>query len=137
MWAVIITVALFASLELSSLLILRRIQKQIDGLSITTTPFWAVFQREVAESLHHPHAESQELDRYLEKLEMLTLTDEETETLESLLKSKAGDKNETQKERDRAELLLFAMPRVVSERKDAEKLLEIRRNQRATDAEAD
>jgi hypothetical protein len=78
------------------------------------SPFWRVFQTEVADTLHHPHPESRELDGLLEKLEALTMTDSERDRLVQLLREIADDPNS--EERSRAEFLLFAMPRVVRER---------------------
>jgi len=78
---------------------------------------WAALQVELAETLHHPHPESQELDRLLEKLATFTVTglstisDRDRIRLTSLLREKVDDQNQTKEERIRAEFLLFAMPR--------------------------
>ncbi len=84
--------------------------------AIAYKPFWKVFQSGVADSLHHPHPESEELDSLLEKLENLTIDQWGTDRLKVLLREKAQDARQTPEERNRAEFLLFALPMVVRER---------------------
>jgi len=81
-------------------------------------PFWTILQTQMADSLHHPHPESRELDRLLEKLENrpTNLLTDERARLEELLREKAADLNESKDERNRAEFLLFAMREVVKEK---------------------
>jgi len=97
---------------LSILSMLWRMERQVP-------PFWSVFQKKVVASLHHPHPESAELDTYLEELESLTISDSRRSELVALLEAKRDNPNESSDERERAEILLFAMPRVVKEREDA------------------
>ena len=82
-------------------------------------PFWEILQTKMAEALHHPH--TPELDGLLEKLENkpTLITPLERARLESLLREKANDPNETKDERNRAEFLLFAMREVVLEKTSA------------------
>ncbi len=84
--------------------------------AVTYKPFWKVFQSGVADSLHHPHPESEELDNLLEKLENLTIDQWGTDRLKMLLRHKAQDTKQSPEERNRAEFLLFALPMVVRER---------------------
>ena len=86
---------------------------------MSVAPFWEVLQTQMADSLHHPHPESRELDKLLEELEALTLTPGRRLKLESLLRQKAADTKEGKDERNRAEFLLFAMREVVSSKKAA------------------
>ncbi len=88
--------------------------------AVTYKPFWKVFQSGVADSLHHPHPESEELDRLLEQLENLTIDQWGTARLKVMLREKASDTKETPEERNRAEFLLFALPMVVREREAME-----------------
>ena len=83
---------------------------------MSVAPFWEVLQTKMAESLHHPHPESLELDKLLEELENLTLTPERRHRLEELLRHKASNDRETKDERNRAEFLLLAMREVVLEK---------------------
>lgn len=78
---------------------------------------WAALQSELAETLHHPHPESREMDKLLEKLATFTVTglseisEEDRARLTVLLREKVDDPNQRKEERIRAEFLLFAMPR--------------------------
>jgi len=82
---------------------------------------WSDLQRELAETLHKPHPESQELDRLLEKLEIFTaqgvstISEEERKKLTLLLIRKKDDKKQPKDDRLRAEFLLIAMPRAQME----------------------
>jgi hypothetical protein len=82
---------------------------------VNSRPFWKAIQRGVAESLHHPHPESREMDKLLEQLENLTLDQWGTTRLKAMLRQKADNPDESPEERNRAEFLLFAMPMVVNE----------------------
>ncbi len=84
--------------------------------AVAYKPFWKAFQSGVADSLHHPHPESKELDRLLEQLENLTIDQWGTARLKALLREKANDNKQSPEERNRAEFLLFALPMVVRER---------------------
>jgi hypothetical protein len=78
---------------------------------------WASLQAELAQTLHHPHPESQEMDRLLERLQDFTLagvssiSEVDRIRLTQLLRDKVDDPNQKKEERVRAEFLLFAMPR--------------------------
>ena len=85
---------------------------------MSVAPFWEILQTQMADALHHPHPESRELDRLLEKLENkpTDIKDYERLRLEELLREKAQDTTQAKDERNRAEFLLFAMREVVLER---------------------
>lgn len=85
-------------------------------VALAYKPFWKAFQSGVADSLHHPHPESREMDKLLEQLENLTIDAKGTKRLKTLLREKSKDPNEPPDERNRAQFLLFAMPMVVKER---------------------
>ncbi len=97
------------------LALLWKIQGRLTILETQVTPLWSSLQKEVADALHHPHPESQEMDKLLEKLEALVITAEERSQLEKLLHRISRDTLQSEGERRRAELLLFLMPRVVRE----------------------
>jgi hypothetical protein len=91
---------------------------------LATSPFftsWVRLQSELADTLHHPHPEAQEMDSLLEELEKVTtfgvstITTEDRTRLTALLRERMDDPNQTESERTRAELLLFAMRRVQQE----------------------
>lgn len=81
---------------------------------VSMPPFWKTFQTKVVSKLHHPHPESKELDNLMEKLESLTLSVEEKCRLKVMLQKITEDPKSD--ERDLAQLLLIAMPRVSRER---------------------
>jgi hypothetical protein len=103
------------TISLAILGLLWKIQGRISILETQVTPLWAILQKEVADSLHHPHPESERMDYLLEKLEQLSITPEETAELKALARAKADDPNQSPIERERAETLLFIMPKVVNE----------------------
>jgi hypothetical protein len=94
-----------------------KINTRLTTLETQVSPLWSALQKEIADTLHHPHPESRELDKLLEDLEHLRLTPEKTIRLKILLREKADDTNEDADERRRAELLLFVMSKVVIEAK--------------------
>lgn len=120
---IIVLLAACVAIGLIVVLMQWQLQSRLVALEKRTPPFWAVLQRHVSNALHHPHPESQVLDRLIEKLESLEITDEETRELEDLLKAKVEDVNEADNERERASLLLFVMPRALKERADAGALI--------------
>ncbi len=89
---------------------------------------WSKLQKELADTLHHPHPESAEMDKLLEKLETFAVTgiseisDQDRARLTKLLRERVDDENQTQAERIRAEFLLFAMPRARKEQEDLAQL---------------
>lgn len=103
-------------LVLCALSILWRMKRALDR---QMTPFWGALQSKVLKSLHHPHPESQPLDRLLEGLEGGTLSLAKQLELEELLRSKRDDAGETDGERERAATLLRVMPLAVQEKADA------------------
>ena len=105
----------------SILLLLYKIGNRLSVLEIQVTPLWATLQKQVADALHHPHSKDKETDGLLEKLEALTLTQEERGRLEVLLKTKTTNPEESDQEKKRADLLLFLMPRAVQEEADKHK----------------
>jgi hypothetical protein len=84
---------------------------------MSVAPFWEILQTQMADALHHPHPESRELDHLLEKLENkpTDILPRERDRLETLLREKAADPNESKEERNSAEFLLIAMVNVVRE----------------------
>lgn len=84
---------------------------------------WSELQRELADTLHHPHPESREMDKLLEKLETFTvsgislISPVDRSRLIELLREKVDDPKQEKSEKLRAEFLLLAMPRAERERK--------------------
>jgi hypothetical protein len=95
-----------------------KIQARLSILETQVSPLWSALQKEVADTLHHPHPESAELDGLLEDLEALRLDAVKTARLNTLLREKVDDKTQSEDERKRAELLLFIMSRVIKEREE-------------------
>lgn len=90
--------------------------KRLAILETQMTPFWATLQTKLADALHHPHPESKERDALLEKLEKLTITQDERARLRTLLAEIIENPAETVEEKAKAQLLLLAMPLVIAER---------------------
>ena len=103
-------------------LIYRRERKRLSGSPLWSA--WASLQKELADTLHHPHPESKEMDKLLEKLETFASTglseisNPDRARLTNLLRERVDDPKQTQAERVRAEFLLFAMPRARKEQED-------------------
>jgi hypothetical protein len=82
---------------------------------------WSGLQTELVKTLHHPHPESQPMDRMLEKLETFTvsglseISDIDRRTLTGMLRKVADDPSKSEVERHRAQFLLFAMPQAQRE----------------------
>lgn len=91
-------------------------ERRLTTLETQMTPFWATLQTKLADALHHPHPESQESDRLLEKLEKLTITAEERDRLRILLTEVIENPTVLVEEKAKAQLLLVAMPLVIAER---------------------
>jgi hypothetical protein len=102
-------------ISLAILGLLWKIQGRISILETQVTPLWSTLQAQIAADLHHPHPESRRMDFLLEKLERLTLTHEETMELKKLAREIADDPKQSLEEREKAETLLYVMPRVIRE----------------------
>jgi hypothetical protein len=109
----IITVLQLALLV--TLVITMRRGRRLRMLESQYTPFWKAFQTEITAALHHPHPESFRMDYLMGKLDNLTITQEETAELKTLARTIVDDPGQSPKERQLAEFLLFAMPRVIEE----------------------
>lgn len=94
----------------------REMERRLTTLETQMTPFWATLQTKLADALHHPHPESKESDRLLERLEKLTITPEERARLRVLLAEVIANPNVSVEEKAKAQLLLVAMPLVIAER---------------------
>jgi hypothetical protein len=85
---------------------------------------WTELQRELAETLHHPHPEAQEMDKLLVKLQGLTsaglseISDPDRSRLRELLRERVDDPKQSKDERLRSEFLLFAMPRAQKQQEE-------------------
>ena len=86
--------------------------------------FWQILQDRMVNLIHHPHPESQELDKLLEKLESdphnksgRGLSGKDRDRLVTLLEEKAKDPAMSKAERNDAEFLMIAMREVVKENK--------------------
>lgn len=116
MTSIIAIVAIITNMLILTYLIfsISRIRNKLRVVALTNNPFWATFQTQIVDTLHHPHLASYEMDQLLEKLEKLTITDDERLDLEGRLRE-ISLSHQDLKERERAELLLFTMPRVLRE----------------------
>jgi hypothetical protein len=91
--------------------------EDIATLKTQISPLWQMVQAKITKDLHHPHPRYLEMDTLLEKLDALTITDNERLRLKVLLKERAQDMHAdiTPEQRISAEILLPVMDRVVME----------------------
>lgn len=83
-----------------------RIQTQADEITTLKTqmsPLWARVQKQISENLHQPHPRYFEMDRLLEKLDALVITDKERIRLKILLEERSKDFHEDISEQQRKE----------------------------------
>jgi hypothetical protein len=96
-----------------------QIVRDVDTLKTQMSPFWASVERIVSAELHHPSARYAEMDGLLEKLDVLTITDEERERLRVLLLERSNDEHAdiTESQKQKALLLIPLMDVVLEEAK--------------------
>lgn len=87
------------------------IEKQNVGFDVKIIPLWAKAQKELSESLHHPHAKDREADDLLDKLEMTPedMEEEETDRLKNLLLMRSIDASVSFEERRAATIMPLIM----------------------------
>ena len=95
-----------------------RIQGRMTAVETQVTPLWSALQKELSDTVHRPHKADAEADALIDDLVALRMTPKKTARLKELLRARADNPNEPQTERDRAEMFLFIMSRVVKQ--DAE-----------------
>jgi len=93
------------------------IDKQLTVLNTQVTPLWATVQAKLTADLHHPHPRYLQMDKLLEKLDTLTISDDERIVLKELLVKRSVDTHEdiTEGQRESALLLLGVMKKVLTE----------------------
>lgn len=81
------------------------------------TPLWAKVQKQMSDELHHPHADHQEADDLIDKLENLEATPAETTRLKKLFHERANSKDPkiTARERSIATIMPVIMDLVLEE----------------------
>lgn len=94
--------------------------KQGEDIAILKTqvsPLWAKVQAQIAADLHQPHPRYAEMDKLLEKLEALTISDEERGRLKELLleRSKDAHPDISEEQREKAKLMIVVMDMVLIE----------------------
>jgi hypothetical protein len=97
-----------------------KVDTQMAVLLTQVSPLWAAVQSKIAKDLTHPHKQFKEMDGLLEKLEALSITDEERVRLRDLLKERATsqDAEVNDEERASAKLMIGVMEKVLSEAAD-------------------
>ena len=90
------------------------IEKANVGYDIKLIPLWAKAQKDLSETLHHPHAKDQEADELLDKLEMHPdeMTVEETDRLKNLMLQRSMDTTISVQERRAATVMPLIMDMV-------------------------
>jgi len=98
---------------------LQKMRIQIEVLSTQVSPLWAQIQSRIAADLHHPHPRYFEMDKLLEKLEALTITEDERKRLDTLLAERSVDFHDdiTDIQRKEAKLMSQVMHIVILEAK--------------------
>jgi hypothetical protein len=106
------------------------VQKQITEMRMEVTklttqmsPLWAKVQAKIAADLHQPHERYVEMDKLLEKLEALTLTEDERNRLKVLLLERSRDFHHdiTEGQRQKAKLMGQVMDLVLLESKEEQR----------------
>ena len=89
----------------------------VSQLDTKVSPLWARVQTVIAADLHHPHPQYAEMDRLLEELEKLTISEAGRSRLKILLQQRSMDMDPdiTQAQRDKSVLMLHVMDLVVQE----------------------
>jgi hypothetical protein len=90
---------------------------RLTKLETQIMPLWARVQAQISADLHRPHPRYFEMDKLLEKLEALTITDPERGRLKHLLLERSVDKSEgiSQAQREKARLMVLVMDIVLLE----------------------
>ena len=99
---------------------LNEFDKVITRLDTQVSPLWAQVQARISSDLHHPHPRYFEMDILLEKLEALTITNDERERLKVLLRERSVDMHEdiSESQRQSAKIMSGVMDKVVLESKE-------------------
>jgi hypothetical protein len=121
-----LTIAAFSVILAAILAFIVRLNGRIDALTVSTakletqiSPFWASVQAQISKDLHRPHERYREMDRLLEKLEGLVITDPERNRLKALLLERSVDMHAdiTEDQRMRSRLMIPLMDMVTEEAK--------------------
>lgn len=93
--------------------------KLLTILNTQVSPMWATVQARMSADLHHPNQRYAEMDRLLEKLESLVISDLERQRLKELLLIRSVDMHEdiTESQRKSALAMIPLMDLVVIEAK--------------------
>lgn len=81
---------------------LDKIEDQLLLIDFQVKPMWAKAQKQISDELHHPHAKDQEADHLIDKLENLTINEDETERLKDLFIQRSQDETGDVSEREKA-----------------------------------
>jgi hypothetical protein len=90
---------------------------EVRELKTQVSPLWAKVQAQISSDLHHPHPRYLEMDKLLEKLESLKITNLERVRLKVLLFERSTDMHEdiTNDQREKALLMIKVMDMVLVE----------------------
>ncbi|MGC2234271.1 MAG: hypothetical protein WBA09_22410 [Candidatus Acidiferrum sp.] len=94
--------------------------KEIEILKTKISPLWMQVQARISSDLHHPSPRYLEMDALLEKLEALTITDEERTRLKVLLEERSTDMHAeiNDEQRAKAKLMIGVMDLVLDEARE-------------------
>jgi hypothetical protein len=97
------------------------LRESVIELKTQVSPLWARVQSQISSDLHHPHPRYFEMDKLLEKLEAMTISDGERARLKVLLMERSTDMHEdiTEDQRKKASLMIQVMDMVLLETSEA------------------
>jgi hypothetical protein len=118
-WAALLIVGLGAILTYCIWLTrsIHLLELKLVEMSVQIAPFWASVQAKISADLHHPDPRYHEMDRLLEKLDELTITDAERVRLKELLLKRSTDMHDDMSEpqRQAASAMIGVMDLVLHE----------------------
>lgn len=112
-------VGLFISFVRSVKSDIAKLRVDVKEVQTKVAPFWARVQQQMSADLHHPHPRYLEMDGLLEKLESLTITEDERLRLKQLLIERERDFHDdiSTDQRKTASAMAIIMDMTVSEAK--------------------
>ena len=96
---------------------MRDFETLVTQLDTKVSPLWARVQTVIAQDLHHPLKQFAEMDKLLEELESLIISEEGRNRLKVLLIERSVDMDPiiTNSQRESAKLMIHVMDKVVQE----------------------
>jgi len=96
---------------------LQKLEIEFAKLDTQVSPLWAKVQAQIAADLHHPEDRYREMDRLLEKLEAMSISNPERDRLKDLLLERSLDMHAdiSDDQRAKAKLMIGVMDMVLTE----------------------